>query len=186
MAVAVDVAVVSQPPAVDPAAGEPVDPTASAPGQSADLHGPNANAAFGQAQRSENVPPTAADPGSPNSGSQGHGVPGGAPGGPAGPPAAGEGGPQGNNGNGNNGNGNGNNGNGNNGNGNGNETPQPPATVPDSTTPPGQGGGGQPPPQAQGVPAVPPAHEPPSSPPNGQGNGSAGRDDPVLGSAVTA
>jgi RNA polymerase sigma factor (sigma-70 family) len=77
-------------PAADPAAGTPVVAPPADPGQSGDVQGPNDHAAAGQAQRSENVPPNAADPGPPTD----HG----------------NGNDNGNNGNGNNGNGNGNSG----------------------------------------------------------------------------
>jgi RNA polymerase sigma factor (sigma-70 family) len=68
-------------PAVDPATsgGEPwLDPTPSDPGKSGDSQGPNPMAGFGQAQRSENVPPNAADPGANGNGpdsSNGNGIP---------------------------------------------------------------------------------------------------------------
>jgi RNA polymerase sigma factor (sigma-70 family) len=104
---ATDDAVVSQPPpadptvapvadptvdpATDPAAGTPVVAPPSDPGQSGNVQGPNDNAAFGQAQRSENVPPNAADAGPPTDHGNGN-----------------DNGNNGNHGDGNNGNGNGN------------------------------------------------------------------------------
>ena len=51
-------------PATDPTTDPPVDVTQEGPGKSNEPHGPNENAAGGQAQRSEHVPANAADPGS--------------------------------------------------------------------------------------------------------------------------
>jgi RNA polymerase sigma factor (sigma-70 family) len=192
---------VVQLPAVD---GGPVDTPPASPGKSGDAHGPNDSASSGQAERSDNVPANAADPGN-----NGHGTPGGpggpsgagpgnigqgapggpaeppaanpgsngqgAPGGPAGPPPAIGGGPQ-----------------------SGDTLPQPPnegapdlsalpgaatksesqpvAGPTDSSAQPVAGGDGGSPTQAQSDPAGPAAHE--SSSPSGNGTGGAGGEVP--------
>ena len=50
-------------PATEPTTDPPVDVTQEGPGKSNESHGPNENAAGGQAERSEHVPANAADPG---------------------------------------------------------------------------------------------------------------------------
>jgi RNA polymerase sigma factor (sigma-70 family) len=167
--------------------GGPVDTPPASSGQSGDAHGPDDSASSGQAQRSNNVPANAADPGSngqgtpggpagppaANPGSNGQGTPGG----PAGPPAAIGGDPQ-----------------------SGNTLPQPlnegapdlsslpdaatnsesqpVAGPPDSNAQPVAGGDGQSPAQAQTDPAGPAPQE--SSSPSGNGTGVAGDEVPVL------
>ncbi|MDX6491892.1 MAG: polymerase sigma-70 factor, subfamily [Gaiellaceae bacterium] len=196
---------VVQLPAVD---GGPVDTPPASPGQSGNAHGPNGSASSGQAQRSDNVPANAADPGSngqgtpagpggppaANPGNNGQGTPGGpanpqaanpgsngqgTPGGPAGPPPVNGGDPP-----------------------SGNTLPQPPnegapdlsalpdaaknsesqpvAGPPDSNAQPVAGGDGQSPAQAQTDPAGPAPQE--ASSPSGNGTGGAGNDVPGLDS----
>jgi RNA polymerase sigma factor (sigma-70 family) len=180
------------------APGGPVETPPASPGNSGDAHGPNDAASAGQAQRSDNVPANAADPGNNRNGTpggpggpqgvgpgnnNGQGTPGGPagppstdpgsngqgiPGGPNGLPAAGEGDPQ-----------------------NGNTIPRPsndgapdlsalpgaagatsestpPANAVDSTARPVLNGGAQPP-QPQGDPAGSAVYEPPAANDNGNG-----------------
>jgi hypothetical protein len=184
--------------------GGPVDTPPASPGKSGVAHGPNDSACSGQAERRDNVPANAADPGNnghgtpggpggpsgAGPGNNGQGAPGGpaeppaanpgsngqgAPGGPAGPPPAIGGGPQ-----------------------SGDTLPQPPnegapdlsalpgaatksesqpvAGPTDSSAQPVAGGDGGSPTQAQSDPAGPAAHE--SSSPSGNGNGGAGGEVP--------